>query len=41
MIITGGYNVYPLGIEDVLMAHPAVAECAVIGRKALRDTLAE
>lgn len=33
MIITGGYNVYPREIEDVLMAHPAVAECAVIGRK--------
>jgi acyl-CoA synthetase (AMP-forming)/AMP-acid ligase II len=33
MIITGGYNVYPREIEDVLMTHPAVAECAVIGRK--------
>lgn len=31
MIITGGYNVYPREVEDVLMAHPAVAECAVIG----------
>lgn len=31
MIITGGYNVYPREIEDVLAAHPAVAECAVIG----------
>lgn len=31
MIITGGYNVYPRELEDVLMAHPAVAECAVIG----------
>lgn len=33
MIITGGYNVYPREVEDVLSAHPAVAECAVIGRK--------
>lgn len=33
MIITGGYNVYPREIEDVLMAHPAVAECAVVGIK--------
>ncbi|WP_084397334.1 class I adenylate-forming enzyme family protein [Henriciella aquimarina] len=33
MIITGGYNVYPREIEDVLMAHPAVAECAVVGVK--------
>jgi len=31
MIITGGYNVYPREIEDVLAAHPAIAECAVIG----------
>ena len=33
MIITGGYNVYPREIEDVLTEHPAVAECSVIGRK--------
>ena len=33
MIITGGYNVYPKEVEDVLTAHPAVAECAVIGLK--------
>ncbi|WP_372053363.1 AMP-binding protein (plasmid) [Tistrella mobilis] len=31
MIVTGGYNVYPREVEDVLAAHPAVAECAVIG----------
>ena len=30
MIVTGGYNVYPREIEDVLMDHPAVAECAVV-----------
>ncbi len=33
MIITGGYNVYPREVEDVLMMHPAVAECAVVGVK--------
>lgn len=31
MIISGGYNVYPREVEDVLMAHPAVLECAVVG----------
>jgi long-chain acyl-CoA synthetase len=31
LIIRGGYNVYPLEIEDVLHSHPAVAEAAVIG----------
>jgi len=31
MIITGGYNVYPREVEDILMAHPAVYECAVVG----------
>lgn len=31
MIIRGGYNVYPREIEEVLYAHPAVAEAAVIG----------
>jgi fatty-acyl-CoA synthase len=31
MIITGGYNVYPREVEDALMAHPAVFECAVVG----------
>lgn len=33
MIITGGYNVYPREIEDILLAHPAVAECALVRRK--------
>ncbi len=31
MIISGGYNVYPREVEEVLYRHPAVAECAVIG----------
>lgn len=31
MIITGGYNVYPREVEDVLLSHPAIAECAVVG----------
>ena len=31
MIIRGGFNVYPREIEEVLYAHPAIAEAAVIG----------
>jgi len=31
MTITGGENVYPKEVEDVLYRHPAVAEAAVIG----------
>jgi acyl-CoA synthetase (AMP-forming)/AMP-acid ligase II len=31
MIVTGGYNVYPREVEDVLAAHPAVREVAVVG----------
>ena len=31
MIVTGGYNVYPREVEDVLLDHPAIAECAVVG----------
>ena len=31
MIIVSGFNVYPNEIEDVVMAHPKVANCAAIG----------
>jgi long-chain acyl-CoA synthetase len=31
MVIVSGYNVYPREIEEVLQAHPAVLEAAVIG----------
>lgn len=33
MLIVGGYNVYPREIEEVLAAHPAVAESAVVGKR--------
>ncbi|QDF39360.1 long-chain fatty acid--CoA ligase [Bradyrhizobium symbiodeficiens] len=32
MIISGGENVYPAEVERVLLEHPDVSECAVIGR---------
>jgi long-chain acyl-CoA synthetase len=31
MIIRGGFNVYPREVEEVLYAHPAIIEAAVIG----------
>lgn len=31
MIITGGFNVYPVDVENVLGQHPDVHECAVFG----------
>jgi acyl-CoA synthetase (AMP-forming)/AMP-acid ligase II len=31
MIISGGFNVYSAEVEQALMAHPAVQDCAVIG----------
>jgi long-chain acyl-CoA synthetase len=39
LIIRGGYNVYPREIEEVLYAHPAVAEAAVVGMP--HDSLGE
>ncbi|UUX49436.1 long-chain fatty acid--CoA ligase [Nisaea acidiphila] len=32
MIISGGTNIYPREIEEVLLRHPDVYECAVVGR---------
>jgi acyl-CoA synthetase (AMP-forming)/AMP-acid ligase II len=31
VIITGGFNVYPLEVEQVVLSHPAVQDCAVVG----------
>ncbi|QGU02968.1 Long-chain-fatty-acid--CoA ligase [Corynebacterium kalinowskii] len=31
VIITGGFNVYPVEVEDVLKGHPDVLACAVVG----------
>jgi acyl-CoA synthetase (AMP-forming)/AMP-acid ligase II len=33
LIISGGSNIYPRELEEVLMTHPAVIEVAVIGKK--------
>lgn len=30
-IISGGFNIYPVEIENVLMNHPDILDCAVIG----------
>ena len=31
MIISGGVNIYPQEIEDVILQHPEIADVAVIG----------
>jgi long-chain acyl-CoA synthetase len=31
MVISGGVNVYPVEVENVLIEHPAVLDCAVFG----------
>lgn len=36
MIITGGYNVYPVVVENVLAEHPSVREVCVVGVPAER-----
>ncbi len=36
MIISGGENVYPAEIENVILSHPGVADVAVIGRPSER-----
>jgi long-chain acyl-CoA synthetase len=37
IIITGGYNVSPREVEEVLMAHPKVADAAVVGIRGRRN----
>ncbi|MFH2132911.1 MAG: AMP-binding protein [bacterium] len=32
MIIYKGYNVYPRELEEIIFTHPAVEQCAVVGR---------
>jgi long-chain acyl-CoA synthetase len=36
LILRGGFNVYPRDVEDVLVAHPAVALAGVVGRPDVR-----
>lgn len=31
LIITGGFNVYPSEVEQIIWGHPAVEDCAVVG----------
>ena len=31
VIVSGGVNIYPAQIEAVLLTHPAVADCCVVG----------
>jgi len=32
MVISGGSNIYPREVEEILLGHPSVAEVAVVGR---------
>ena len=36
IIISGGFNIYPSDLEEVLREHPAVAEASVVGVKSAR-----
>ena len=36
MIISGGENVYPAEIEDVLLSHPGIADVAVLGMQSAK-----
>jgi len=31
LIVSAGYNISPIEVEEALLAHPAVAECGVVG----------
>lgn len=31
MIISGGFNVYPAEVENIIAQHPAISECVVVG----------
>ena len=37
MIISGGVNIYPQEVENVLTLHPVIFDVAVIGIPARRD----